>query len=281
MRRTPLISTFSLLAAVALAGPAAAQILEPTAANRAVAVHLEMYDSFWREYTEQDDARESTELEPFAGRAESATSTLYQFCDGWSEQNSTLDDRGLVAQMACFGEGADYDRGDGQADALSSNTLEADFNAPAPLRLRIHALYDGALDAEIGAATVEVRLNTENGERYQLMAEAPWSGAEAEWRGWVAAGNVTLNAVVRAEVVASRWLDAYDPAESATASLELELRGFCPGDFNCDEVVDGADAAAYREAWLAGDPAADVDASGTVDERDAQLFRGAYRRGCE
>jgi hypothetical protein len=278
--RTILPLGSAVLLAATLTGAAAGQFLQPTSAERAVRVQLAMYDSFWREFDSRDEAQNSSELTPFDASAEADMATIYQFCDGWSEQFSELDERGLVAQMSCYGDGADYDRGEGQADAISSSTLDVGFVAPMPVRVRIHALFHAALDADLGNSTIDMLLTSTRGERYQLVLSADVDG-EVEWRSWVAAGPVQLNAALYAEVFASRWLDSFDPPEWTENWLELELRSFCPGDFNCDEAVDGADAAEYRAAWLASDSAADVNDDGLVDQLDADLFRRAYRLGCE
>ena len=64
----------------------------------------------------------------------------------------------------------------------------------------------------------------------------------------------------------------------ATVSVEPP----CPADFNRDGGIDGADVAAFFDAWEAGDASADVNQDGGVDGSDAQTFFNAWKAGgCE
>lgn len=56
----------------------------------------------------------------------------------------------------------------------------------------------------------------------------------------------------------------------------------CAADFNRDGGIDGADVAAFFDAWEAGDPSADVNHDGGIDGSDAQTFFNAWKTGgCE
>ncbi len=88
------------------------------------------------------------------------------------------------------------------------------------------------------------------------------------------------------EMLANRWYQANntdrnhlaEAAYDALASRELTtlLRPPCIADFNTDGGVDGADLAAFFEAWQAGDFLADVNADGGVDGGDAGAFMAAW-----
>lgn len=93
------------------------------------------------------------------------------------------------------------------------------------------------------------------------------------------------------EMIANRWYQAnntdrnhlVEAAYDALASRELTtlLRPPCIADFNADGGVDGADVAAFFEAWQGGDFLADVNADGGVDGGDATDFMAAWSgAGC-
>ncbi len=80
-------------------------------------------------------------------------------------------------------------------------------------------------------------------------------------------------------------LDAGEYACEVTDSCGTALsRGaalaVCPGDFNCDGGVDGADVSAFFAVWEAGDPAADLTVDGGVDGADVELFFARWSGGC-
>ncbi|MCX5691471.1 MAG: hypothetical protein NTV94_17050 [Planctomycetota bacterium] len=56
--------------------------------------------------------------------------------------------------------------------------------------------------------------------------------------------------------------------------------GGCPGDFNQDGGVDGADVDAFFQAWEAGDGTADLNQDGGVDGGDVDAFFGHWEAGC-
>lgn len=54
----------------------------------------------------------------------------------------------------------------------------------------------------------------------------------------------------------------------------------CEGDFDADGTLSLADFVAFRDAFVAGDSAADRDGDGALTLRDFVAFRNAYVRGC-
>ncbi|MBC03169.1 MAG: hypothetical protein CMJ34_07680 [Phycisphaerae bacterium] len=50
----------------------------------------------------------------------------------------------------------------------------------------------------------------------------------------------------------------------------------CPGDLNCDGLVDGADLGLMITAWGTNDPSADLTGNGLVDGGDLGLLIGAW-----
>lgn len=91
------------------------------------------------------------------------------------------------------------------------------------------------------------------------------------------------------EMAANRWYQAnntdrnhlVEAAYDALSSRELTtlLRPPCIADFNVDGGIDGADLAAFFEAWQAGDFLADVNQDGGVDGGDAAAFMAAWTAG--
>ncbi|MCX5691195.1 MAG: hypothetical protein NTV94_15650 [Planctomycetota bacterium] len=54
----------------------------------------------------------------------------------------------------------------------------------------------------------------------------------------------------------------------------------CPADFNQDGGIDGADIAAFFEAWEAGSPSSDINQDGGIDLEDVNLFFVRWESGC-
>ncbi len=54
----------------------------------------------------------------------------------------------------------------------------------------------------------------------------------------------------------------------------------CPGDFNLDGGIDGADVGAFFEQWEAGDSSADINADGGIDGGDVSTFFEHWEAGC-
>ena len=50
----------------------------------------------------------------------------------------------------------------------------------------------------------------------------------------------------------------------------------CPGDFNLDGLVDGADLGLILAAWNTNDPAYDLDGNGIVNGADLGLLLAAW-----
>ena len=102
--------------------------------------------------------------------------------------------------------------------------------------------------------------------------------------------SVRLDVITSAaEMLANRWYQANntdrnhltEAAYDALASRELTtlLKPPCPADFNVDGGVDGADVAAFFEAWQGGDFLADVNDDGGVDGGDAGDFMIRWTAG--
>jgi hypothetical protein len=72
----------------------------------------------------------------------------------------------------------------------------------------------------------------------------------------------------------------YDFASPDQRFDNFSLRGLCPGDFNADGGVDGADVNAFFEAWESGSVLADVNEDGGVDGADVEAFFSAWEGGC-
>jgi len=64
----------------------------------------------------------------------------------------------------------------------------------------------------------------------------------------------------------------YDGDEAVTCA--------CPADVDHSGAVDGADAAMFIDAFVAGQGAADVDSNGFVNGEDFDLFVERYALGC-
>jgi len=54
----------------------------------------------------------------------------------------------------------------------------------------------------------------------------------------------------------------------------------CQGDFNRDGIINGADATQYAEAFFRGDAVADMNADGTIDFVDFNIYVTYYFAGC-
>ncbi len=102
--------------------------------------------------------------------------------------------------------------------------------------------------------------------------------------------TVRLDVITSAsEMIANRWYQANntdrnhltEAAYDALASRELTtlLKPPCVADFNVDGGVDGADVAAFFEAWQGGDFLADVNDDGGVDGGDAGDFMRLWAAG--
>ena len=102
--------------------------------------------------------------------------------------------------------------------------------------------------------------------------------------------SVRLDVITSAsEMIANRWYQAnntdrnhlVEAAYDALASRELTtlLKPPCVADFNVDGGIDGADVAAFFEAWQGGDFLADVNADGGVDGGDAGDFMLLWTTG--
>lgn len=68
------------------------------------------------------------------------------------------------------------------------------------------------------------------------------------------------------------------PCGSITSNAAPLL--LCPGDFNCDGGVDGADVGAFFSVWEAGESMADMNADGGVDGADVGAFFAHWESGC-
>lgn len=67
---------------------------------------------------------------------------------------------------------------------------------------------------------------------------------------------------------------------SNAAALTVGGPECCPGDFNLDGGIDGADVGAFFEQWEAGDSSADVNADGGIDGADVSTFFEHWEAGC-
>lgn len=68
------------------------------------------------------------------------------------------------------------------------------------------------------------------------------------------------------------------PCGSITSNSAALL--ICPGDFNCDGGVDGADIGSFFAVWEAGEPTADMNADGGIDGTDVGAFFSRWESGC-
>jgi hypothetical protein len=106
------------------------------------------------------------------------------------------------------------------------------------------------------------------------------------------ASHAQTDAISRAVVVnfshqplssaASRTVvvDFSRPPLSSAISRALVLRIYCPGDFNEDGGIDGADVEGFFEAWENGDPASDLNEDGGIDGADVEFFFSRWETGC-
>lgn len=67
---------------------------------------------------------------------------------------------------------------------------------------------------------------------------------------------------------------------SNAATLTVGGPECCPGDFNLDGGIDGADVGAFFEQWEAGNSSADVNADGGIDGADVSTFFEHWEAGC-
>ena len=58
------------------------------------------------------------------------------------------------------------------------------------------------------------------------------------------------------------------------------LLTICPGDYNCDGGIDGADVDAFFDDWSNGFPQADLNCDGGVDNDDVATFFDHWSNGC-
>jgi outer membrane protein assembly factor BamB len=66
-----------------------------------------------------------------------------------------------------------------------------------------------------------------------------------------------------------------------TLLFTLSVGEPCAADVNGDGKLSALDVAAFKEATLAGDPAADFDGDDDIDTADRLAFRAAYNAGCD
>lgn len=71
-----------------------------------------------------------------------------------------------------------------------------------------------------------------------------------------------------------------DASEYVVVELCTLAGNCCPADFDANGGVDGADLAAFFQAYEAGDDAADIDRNGGIDGADLAYFFTRYEAGC-
>lgn len=62
--------------------------------------------------------------------------------------------------------------------------------------------------------------------------------------------------------------------------VTLAAAALCPGDFNADGGIDGADVQAFFESWEAGSADADMNGDGGTDGADVEFFFQRWEAGC-
>ncbi|WP_163993122.1 GC-type dockerin domain-anchored protein [Pyxidicoccus caerfyrddinensis] len=94
-------------------------------------------------------------------------------------------------------------------------------------------------------------------------------------KGWLFPGPFTLQGDVSALVDAKAGT-----AGTATAWWKMDIRFYCPSDYDTNGTVNLADRDAFLNAWNAGSLDADADGNGVVNSTDRTTFLLAYGAGC-
>ncbi|GJM18558.1 MAG: hypothetical protein DHS20C14_07710 [Phycisphaeraceae bacterium] len=85
-----------------------------------------------------------------------------------------------------------------------------------------------------------------------------------------------LGAADTIDALEIRWADGSATTLTDVAPDQiLHVTAYHPADFNADGSLDGADIAPYADAFLSGDPAADLDRDGALNVDDIEAFVAA------
>ncbi len=137
--------------------------------------------------------------------------------------------------------------------------------------------YRNDAGASPGEDSMQVELSTDGGGNWSLLTDI--SENATSWRIFEADIETNFSPTTMVRFVASD-LGAGSVVEAAIDDFSLSARSCgkiaCPGDFNGDDLVDGADLGLLLAAWNSNAPEADLDGSGNVDGADLGLLLAAW-----
>ena len=137
--------------------------------------------------------------------------------------------------------------------------------------------YRNDAGASPGEDSMLVEFSTDIGATWSLLAEI--SQNATSWRTFEGQIPTNFSPSTQVRFTASDF-GAGSVVEAAIDDFSLSARSCgkttCPGDFNLDGLVDGADLGLILAAWNTNDPAYDLDGNGIVNGADLGLLLAAW-----
>jgi carboxypeptidase A4 len=137
--------------------------------------------------------------------------------------------------------------------------------------------YRNDAGASPGEDSMLVEFSTDIGATWSLLAEI--SQNATSWRTFEGQIPTNFSPSTQVRFTASDF-GAGSVVEAAIDDFSLSARSCgkttCPGDFNLDGLVDGADLGLILAAWNTNDPAYDLDGNGNVNGADLGLLLAAW-----
>ena len=137
--------------------------------------------------------------------------------------------------------------------------------------------YRNDAGASPGEDSMLVEFSTDDGASWSLLTEI--SESATSWRSYEGIIETSSSPTTLVRFVASDF-GAGSVVEAGIDDFSISVRACgetsCPGDFNGDGLVDGADLGLLLVAWNTDDPNADLNGNGSVDGADLGLLLAAW-----
>jgi hypothetical protein len=265
------------------AASAQAQFITPTEGTRSVSATVIAKDDGITNVNESDSLR-TYGFEDFNESLELRARDFPQYDDthshadsnGSGTETSSITASSISAEVSASANGTTQ-------SALSRGYATGNADFYLTFQLNRFARYTVA-----GDATADTTANVYGGSTALVYIASLTTGApvlsidigntdadSVRRKGWLFPGPFTLQGDVSALVDAKAGT-----AGTASSWWKMDIKFFCPSDYDTNGTVNLADRDAFLNAWNAGSLDADADGNGVVNSTDRTTFLLAYGAGC-
>ncbi len=266
------IGVFAAVGIAATCAQANAQVTALTS-HRVIAVESFLSDT--ASYSSGYDSRDvpSDALGTYSQKLDRFLTLGSQWAKTFSSQDSAVGSAGISStltvddQIGCPSMGYAYGH--------SSSSIDTTFLVDRPVRFTLSVSADVTLSSSSYSGVADFTLVGPAGTLFSLSQSGAGTKTLGQ-SGLLQPGVYTLRS--HGDTAASTAKSSGAKHVRATTSVQLKV--FCPADFDNSGWVDNDDYVAFVHAFENGDDPADVDQSGYVDTDDFTAFLLAFTSAC-